>query len=228
MPDQAVVLAAGLGTRLKWLTRDRPKALMRLGRRTLIEQVILSLARAGVRRIAVNAHYRAEALFDALGDGRRLGVEIRYSLEPELLDSGGGVRTALELLDPEAPFVVHNADVLADIDFRALARPLEPGGAVLALVANPAHHPGGDFALHGGRLACEGSPRWTYAGVSVWGAGSMSRWPVRTPFPLTGPIRTLIGEGRARGVVHLGVWHDLGRPRDLFRARWSEGGLDVG
>ncbi len=225
--ERAVVLAAGLGTRLKWLTREKPKALMDVAGEPAIAHVIRRLAAAGVREVAVNAHHHAEMLAAALGDGARLGVRLRISLERELLDSGGGFRTALELLPGGAgggPVLAHNADVLADIDLRALAAACPEGGCALALVPNPAHHPGGDFLLDDeGRVrlpvGAHAGRAWTFAGVSAWDAAAWREWPAGRRFPLIEPIRRCIEAGRCAGLVHRGFWFDIGRPRDLMRAR---------
>ncbi len=230
--SRAVVLAAGLGTRLRWLTREQPKALMDLGGEPVIAHVIRRLAAAGVHEVAVNAHHHAAMLAAALGDGARLGVCLHVSFERELLDSGGGVRKALALLPGGAdggPLLVHNADVVADIDLRALAARCPEGGCALALVANSAHHPGGDFLLDDdGRVRLPEGARagqaWTFAGVSVWDAAVWRGYPAGKAFPLVEPIRDCIAAGRCAGLVHRGFWFDVGRPRDLFRARAALGG----
>lgn len=217
-PERAVILAAGLGTRLKWLTSDRPKALMSLAGEPAVVRVIRRLAAQGVRDIAINVHHHADKLADALGDGSKYGVRLYYSPEAELLDSGGGVCTALEKLPGNGPFVVHNADVIADIDLARLAGLLPEEGAVVALVENPPHHRQGDFGLEGGRVIPEKTPGYTYSGVSLWSGSALSGYGAGRPFPLTEPMRQLMGAGRLAGVVHRGAWFDIGRPKDLIRA----------
>lgn len=218
-PDRAVILAAGLGTRLKWLTHGRPKALMDVGGEPAIVQVIRRLSGFGIRDIAVNVHHHAGQLMDELGDGAHFGVRLCYSAEEELLDSGGGVRTALEQLPGEGPFVVHNADVLADIDLGRLASLCPAGGCALALVPNPPHHPKGDFALDGARVSDSGGARLTYAGVSVWDDAMFRTLPAHEAWPLLQPIRQLMPLSLCRGMLHRGTWLDIGRPQDLMRAR---------
>lgn len=217
--DRAVILAAGLGTRLKWLTNNRPKALMELAGEPAIVRVIRRLAGQGVHDIAINVHHHAGRLMDVLGDGSGFGVRLYYSHEETLLDSGGGVRTALEKLPGSGPFVVHNADVVADIDLGRLARRLPDEGAVLTLVENPLHHPQGDFGLDGGRVVAEKASGYTYAGVSLWSEPALAGYEPGEPFPLTEPMRQLMSAGRLAGVVHRGTWFDIGRPRELMMAR---------
>ncbi len=217
--NRAVILAAGLGTRLKWLTRHRPKALIDVAGEPAIVHVIRNLVSQGIRDIAINVHYHGDQLIKALGDGSRLGVRLYFSHEEKLLDSGGGVRQALDLLPGKGLLVVHNADVLSDIHVRALARVCPDAGACLALVHNPAHHPRGDFSLHNGLVLSDTYPGYTFSGVSVWEQRAFDAWSPGQPFPLTEVIQPLVHEHRCAGMLHDGSWLDLGRPRDLIQAR---------
>lgn len=216
--DRAVILAAGLGTRLKWLTRDRPKALMPVGNATAIEHVIRRLAAQGIRDIAINLHHHPEAIPETLGSGGRLGVHLVYSHEPNLLDSGGGVRQALSLLPGDGPVAVHNTDVLADVPLQRLAARLPEGGACVALVGNPPHHPQGDFGLEEGCVVPKTHTNsYTFAGVSVFDPVAIASWP-QTVFSLAEVLKQLMDEGRLAGYRHRGMWLDIGRPRDLIIA----------
>lgn len=219
--DRAIVLAAGLGTRLKWLTRDRPKALMVVADQPVIAHVLYRLAAQGVRDVVVNAHYHADNLIHYLGDGRQFGLRLRVSREEALLDSGGGIATALPLLPGSGLFAVHNVDVLADIELSALAARCPADGGCLALVPNPAHHPAGDFALANGCVlrGDTGARPYTYAGVAVFDAGAFASCPQQQPFPLIDVLLALADSRRLCGVVHRGSWLDIGRPRDLIQAR---------
>jgi len=219
MPDRAVILAAGLGTRLKWLTHGQPKALMDVAGEPAIVRVIRHLAGAGIRDIAINVHHHASQLIRELGDGSRFGVRLYFSPEEMLLDSGGGVRTAMQRLPGRGRILVHNADVLADIDLRALAARCPDAGCALTLVANPAHHPRGDFALDGERVCEAGHPLWTYAGVSVWDDAVLLERQAESPWSLVEPMRELMRQGLAHGMLHRGTWFDIGRPHDLMQAR---------
>jgi len=223
--ERAIVLAAGLGTRLKWLTRGRPKALMQVAGEPVIAHVIRALVTQGVREIAVNAHHHAGQMRAYLGDGSRFGCHLSVSYEATLLDSGGGVKKALDFLPGNGPFAVWNADVLSNIDVRHLAAAL-PGsfGAALALVPNPAHHPRGDFALEKGCIMADGSEHFTFSGVSVWHTDAFDAYRSGDTFSLIEPMRALIAEGRCAGMLHRGQWFDIGRPRDLMLANRLMGG----
>jgi MurNAc alpha-1-phosphate uridylyltransferase len=216
--ERAVILAAGLGTRLKWLTNQRPKALMRVAGEPAIAHVIRRLVAQGICEIAVNAHHHADQLVEYLGDGSRFGCRITISREQELLDSGGGVKQALSKLPGSGPVVVHNCDVLADVDLHRLAALVPDGGCSIALVANPPHHPDGDFILYGTNVSMSGSDRFTFSGISAWDEQAFDSYSQGSAFSLVEPMRELIGQGMCSGLLHRGHWFDIGRPSDLMQA----------
>lgn len=114
-----MIFAAGLGTRLKPLTDTMPKALVRVGGEPLIKRVILNLAAAGVERIVVNVHHFAEQIIDYLKDNDNFGLDIRISDETDgLLETGGGIKKAAPLFDPADPILIHNVDILSNVDLR--------------------------------------------------------------------------------------------------------------
>jgi len=216
--ERAVVLAAGLGTRLQWLTSTRPKALMQVAGEPVIGHVIRSLVGQGVHEIAVNAHHHAEQLSSYLGDGSKFGCRISISYEETLLDSGGGVKKALGLLPGDGPVAVCNADVLSDINVHALSAILPDCGASIALVPNPAHHSDGDFALQNSCVLADGHERFTFSGMSVWHAELFDDERFGDTYSLIQPMRELIAQNQCAGLLHRGLWFDIGRPRDLMRA----------
>lgn len=112
-----MIFAAGLGTRLKPLTDTMPKALVRVGGEPLIKRVILNLAAAGVDRIVVNVHHFAEQIIDYLKDNDNFGLDIRISDETAgLLETGGGIKKAAPLFDPAVPILIHNVDILSNVN----------------------------------------------------------------------------------------------------------------
>ena len=221
--ERAVILAAGLGTRLKWLTDSRPKALMRVAGEAAIGHVIRRLVAQGICEIAVNAHHHADQLVEYLGDGSRFGCRITISREAELLDSGGGVKQALSELLGSGLVAVCNCDVLADVDVHRLAALVPDGGCSIALVANPPHHPDGDFILYGTNVSISGSDRFTFSGISVWDEQVFDSYSQGSVFSLVEPMRELIGQGLCSGLLHRGDWFDIGRPSDLMRANRMKG-----
>jgi len=118
---KAMVLAAGEGTRLRPLTNDMPKALVSVAGRPMIEYALLLLRHYGISEIMINLHHFGEQIEDKLGAGEQLGLEISYSEETELLDTGGGLLKAKPFLQDET-FIVINTDALIDLDLaRAIA-----------------------------------------------------------------------------------------------------------
>ena len=114
-----MIFAAGLGTRLKPLTDTMPKALVRVGGEPLIKRVIMNLAAAGVDRIVVNVHHFAGQIIDYLKDNDNFGLDIRISDETAgLLETGGGIKKAAPLFDHTDPILIHNVDILSNVDLR--------------------------------------------------------------------------------------------------------------
>lgn len=118
---KAMVFAAGLGTRLKPLTDHLPKALIPVGSKPMLEHVILRLKAAGVTYLVINIHYLGRQIIDFLQAHRNFGIDIRISDESDaLLDTGGGIKKAIPLLDGDEPFLVHNVDILSDANLAEL------------------------------------------------------------------------------------------------------------
>ena len=118
---QAMIFAAGLGTRLKPLTDTMPKALVRVGGQPLLWHVVQKLKGAGYERIVVNVHHFAQQIVDYLQENDNFGLDIRISDETELLlETGGGIKKALPLFDPTEPILIHNVDILSNLDLTAL------------------------------------------------------------------------------------------------------------
>src|SRR5438876_4608329 len=122
---KAMILAAGLGTRLRPLTDDRPKALVEINGRTLLEITLSRLRQFGVSEVIVNAHHFADVLIDYLRRHHNFGIRIEISREDVLLDTGGGLKKGAHFFLSDAtdePFILHNVDVLSTIDLRQVLR----------------------------------------------------------------------------------------------------------
>lgn len=114
-----MIFAAGLGTRLRPLTDTMPKALVRVGGEPLIKRVLQRLAGAGVGRIVVNVHHFASQITQYLKENNNFGLDIAVSDETQaLLDTGGGIKHAAPLFDTSAPILIHNVDILSNVDLR--------------------------------------------------------------------------------------------------------------
>jgi NDP-sugar pyrophosphorylase family protein len=133
---KAMVLAAGQGTRLHPLTERIPKALVPVAGRPMIEYSLLLLKRYGIRDIIINLHHLGDQIESHLGDGAQLGLQITYSKEPELLDTGGGLLKAKPFLQGTT-FIVINTDVLIDLSLNELIEFHVKKGAAATLVLRP-------------------------------------------------------------------------------------------
>ncbi|MBR5117510.1 MAG: nucleotidyltransferase family protein [Muribaculaceae bacterium] len=132
---KAMIFAAGLGTRLRPLTNDRPKALVEIGGKTMLERVIMKLAEAGFDDITINIHHFGQKIIDFLEANDNFGLNLHISDERDkLLDTGGGILKARQFLDGEEPFLVHNADILTDIDLRAMYQSHVESGAMATVL----------------------------------------------------------------------------------------------
>lgn len=210
---KAMILAAGLGTRMRPLTDHCPKPLLEVGGKPLIEHHLERLASVGIRDLVINVSYRAEQVVAALGDGSRHGVRIQWSREETPLETGGGIRQALSLLG-EAPFLLVNGDIWCDIEPAWLA-PLGDDLARLVLVDNPEQHPHGDFRLDAaGRVHAEGQPRLTFAGISLLDPALVAEHAPGA-FKLAPLLREAMRAGRVAGHHHRGHWVDVGTPQRL-------------
>lgn len=215
---KAMILAAGLGTRMGDLTRALPKPLLAVDGKPLIVHRVEALVAAGFTELVVNLAYLGEQIEAALGDGGRFGARIDYSREPDgPLGTGGGVKRALPLLGA-APFVLVNADVRCHYPLAALHRPLA-GLAHLVLVDNPDHNAAGDFALlTDARVANQGQTMLTFSGMSVIEPRLLDG-VTDERFSLTPLLRAAADAGQVTGEHHAGPWFDVGTPERLARAQ---------
>ena len=230
-PKTAMVLAAGLGTRMRPLTNDRPKALVTVAHRTLIDHVLDRLVEADVERAVVNVHAFADMLETHLK--RRRDIEIVISDERDrLMETGGGVRKALPLLG-DAPFFVCNIDSVWDEPLGSCIARLARGydheamGARLLLAAMEdqlGYDGAGDFVAEpDGRIAFREerpSAPWAYMGVQIVDPAVVAPEPLE-PFSFTRIWRRLAAERRLFGAPLIGYWRHVGDPqaRELAEAR---------
>jgi N-acetyl-alpha-D-muramate 1-phosphate uridylyltransferase len=223
---KALILAAGLGERMRPLTNTIPKPLLMAGGKPLIAWHLEKLAALGVRDVVVNTSWLAARFPATLGDGAQWGLRLHYSYEGETpLETGGGMLHALPLLD-DAPFLLVNGDIWTDYDFARLPR--EPKGlAHLVMVDRPAQATQGDFALdEAGFVRAHGANLLTYAGLGVYRPQLLEDWrativdgsgaelpPPR--FKLAPILRARMAMDAITGEHHHGRWTDVGTPQRL-------------
>jgi NDP-sugar pyrophosphorylase family protein len=235
---KAMVLAAGLGTRLRPLTNDRPKALVTVAGGTLLEIVLARLKRFGVNQVIINTHHYAEMIRGYLAENRNFGMRIELSHEEELLDTGGGVKKAAWFFledgaspvpsSEDEPFLVHNVDVISAIDLAAMVRFHRQSGA-LATLAVQARETARPLAFdRNGHLRGRGAPDtrdagWemlAFAGIHVISPRIFAELSEAEAFSIIDAYVRLAAQGetivgfRADGAY----WRDLGRLEELRQA----------
>lgn len=215
---KAMILAAGLGERMRPLTDHTPKPLLQVAGTPLIEHHLRGLAEAGISDVVINVSHLARQIMDYCGDGTRWGLRVTYSCEDAPLETAGGIQKALPLLG-EAPFLVVNGDVWIDYPFPQLVayRLREGEGAHLVMVDNPEHHPLGDFCLdeHGTvHLRPADAMGLTYAGLGLYCPGFFADL-APGKLALRPLLDQAIVEGRLGGEYHGGQWEDVGTPERL-------------
>jgi len=205
---KAMILAAGRGERLRPLTDETPKPLIKVAGKSLIEYHLENLAHAGFKDIVINTAWLAEKIHRQLGDGANYGISIQYSDEGTALETAGGIIKVLPLLGDDA-FIVVNGDIWCDYDFNRLPE-LELGKqAHLILVDNPDHNPAGDFALENGLIRNAGNTMYTFSGIGIYTAAFFADQP-EGALPLAPIIRSKCNNDMVSGEHHPGRWTDVG------------------
>ena len=239
---RAMVLAAGLGTRLRPLTDDRPKALVEVGERTMLELTLERLKRAGVREAIVNTHHHAEMIEEYLRANDSFGMRIEVSREDALLDTGGGLKKAAWFFleggpgaGPDEPFLVHNVDVLSTIDLGTMVRAHKESGALVTLAVMERETSryllfDEEGRLAGRRIGRDGEPEWVgakvdatalaFGGIHVISPRLFAEMKQEGAFSIIEAYLELARNGervmafRADGAR----WRDLGRPESVGKA----------
>lgn len=216
---KAMILAAGLGNRMRPLTLYTPKPLLEVGGKPLIVWHIEKLKNMGVTEIVINSAWLADKLISSLGDGSQFGVDIRWTREEEGLETAGGIINALPLLGTD-PFILVNGDVWTTMNFEALRDiKLNDDLAHLVLVDNPKQHPDGDFTLLDGRAFAFDQDvkgeNLTFSGLSVIhpklfdGLESGKR-------PLAPLLKQAMQNQKVSAEKLKGAWVDVGTPERLM------------
>ncbi|ROS01543.1 MurNAc alpha-1-phosphate uridylyltransferase [Sinobacterium caligoides] len=212
---RAMILAAGFGKRMQPLTLHRPKPLLQVAGKPLIEYHVEALAAAGISDIVINLGWLGEQIPRTLGDGARWGVRLHYSDEGTPLETAGGILKALPLLG-DHPFIVVNGDIWTDYSLSVISRRSLAEGelAHLVLVDNPVQHPLGDFRLADDGTIGNVGASLTFSGISILSPELFSGLSSTTG-PLGPLLRKAIAEGRVSGERHGGRWYDIGTPQRL-------------
>lgn len=215
---KAMILAAGLGNRMRPLTLYKPKPLLEVGGKPLIVWHIEKLKAIGVTEIVINSAWLADVLIGTLGDGSQFGVDIRWTRELEGLETAGGIINALPLLGTD-PFILVNGDVWTTFDFASLLNvQLNDDLAHLVLVENPEQHPKGDFTLATGRAYTfeqeHAGESLTYSGVAVIDPKMFDGLDTGKR-PLAPLLKQAMHDGKITAEKMQAAWVDVGTPERL-------------
>ncbi len=235
-----MILAAGLGTRLRPLTDTMPKPLLPVGGMPILVWNLLLLRAGGIREVIINLHYLGSMIEEALGDGSSWNMKISYSHEPELLGTGGGLKAAERFFEGES-FLVMNGDTLIDLDLPAFLNFHCAQGGVASLVlrddpraaqwgAVETDLDGRIFRINGrGREEGRSNSAVTlrmFAGVHILHPQLFRDEPVGKPFSIIDSYTRTLSEGsRIFGFVHAGYWSDIGT---LERYSQAQADLEAG
>ena len=219
---QAMILAAGKGTRLRPLTLETPKPLVEVGGQPLIVWHIKALKAAGITDITINASWLSDKLMQTLGDGGQYGVTLHWSVEEdEPLETAGGIFNALQTGKlQDAPFILVNSDVWTTYDFAQL-QDYTLGADQLAhllLIDNPEHNNGGDFAISNGLASAQpiaDADKHTFAGISVLSPRLVDGLVSGQPAPLAPLLKQAMLKFQITAEVIKDNWIDVGTPERL-------------
>ena len=215
-----MILAAGRGNRLRPLTDQTPKPLLPVQGKPLIEWQVESLARVGVRSAIINLHHLGEQIAAYLGAGDRFGMDIEYSREVELLETGGGIAQALPFFEG-APFWLVNGDIWSDFDFTTLPHHYDPGArgnrAHLVLTPTPDFREHGDFDYAAGQVTQRGDA-YVYCGIAVLDPALFAD-RVGERFSFQETMFALTASGQLGAQIHDGTWLDIGTPAQYASVR---------
>ena len=205
---QAMILAAGRGSRLDPITRNRPKPMVQVQGRSLIDYHLQAMAIAQIRQVVVNLHYHADLLREHVSQrAQHYDLDVQFSYEPRVLETAGGINRALPLL--EDPFIVCNADIFTDYPLTQLR--LSDNDAHLVLVPPPvvdgASESVGDFGLQQQQVTNQ--PQYTFAGIGCYRKALFADL-ADAPAPLAPLLRQAIQQERVTGELYTGQWYDVG------------------
>lgn len=212
-----MILAAGKGSRLAPLTDETPKPLLTIKGQPLIDILISQLRAAKISSLVINLHHLGQQIQSHLGNGLQQNIEIEYSIENELLETGGGIKKALKLLGKE-PFVVVNGDIYTDFDFSTLPQNL-PDDALAHLVVRKSNNKeSGDFIVRDNEIASRGNSH-TYCGIAIISPLLFAQSP-DGPFSWTRDLLFgMIGSAKFSTQEHIGTWIDIGTPEQYYSVR---------
>ncbi|MGD9849832.1 MAG: nucleotidyltransferase family protein [Nitrospirales bacterium] len=224
---RAVILAGGMGTRLRSIVSDRPKVMAEIEGRPFIEWLVLSLRQSGIRHILLSIGYLGQSIVDYFHDGKDWGISIEYSVERTPMGTGGGLRECLPLLS-EGPVLVLNGDSYCGVNYRAYmdwyGKRERAGSLVLARVPQPGRF--GQVEISSGGEICRfqekgltTESRWINAGVYIFSHRVLQDIPRKGPVSLERDILPKWVDRGLWGFPSSGEFVDLGTPEGFIETQ---------
>jgi len=217
-----MILAAGLGTRLRPLTNDRPKALVEVAGRTLLEITLARLRDFGIHDVVINVHHFADSVIAYLSANSNFGMRIEISHEDVLLDTGGGVKKAAWFLRGEEPFILHNVDVISTIDLGRMLQFHQDNHALATLAVHDRKTSRPLLFDDQLRLCGRAEPGsgLAFSGIHVLSPGILDLIEEEGSFSIIDSYLNLAKRGERIMAFRADEyrWRDLGRPEDLKKA----------
>ena len=214
---KAMILAAGRGKRMGNLTQNCPKPLLKVKGKCLIDWHLSKLCEAGFKDVVINVSYLSKKIIEFVGDGSNWQINISISEEMEALETAGGIKKAIKYLG-DGPFVVINADIFSNYDYKNLTiRSLRNGSmGYLVLVNNPEHNLEGDFGLmDDGTLTMNSDRLLTFSGIAIYDPKFFSELTLGSKIKLSPILEIAINKKCIQGELFEGVWSDIGTPERL-------------
>ena len=208
------------------LTDELPKPLLTIKNKSLLAWHLEALSNSGIQKVVINHAWLGQKIESALGSGSQFDLNITYSPEAIALETAGGIRKALPLLNPSDYFLVINGDVFSpNLPIKQLlnqvsilrSMPNKPL-AHLLMVPNPAQHPEGDFYLKDSQVTDEplaGAEKLTFSGIGLYHLDLFQDLELDAPAKLAPLLREAMAENRVSGEKYTGPWHDVGTPQRL-------------
>jgi len=220
------LLAAGRGERMRPLTDELPKPLLTIKNKSLLVWHVEALSAAGIQDVVINHAWLGKKIEAALGNGNQFGLQITYSPESSALETAGGIRRALPLLNPSDYFLVINGDVFSpNLPIQQLLKRASelrsmPNKTLahLLMVPNPTQHPEGDFYIKDSLLTNEpedGAEKLTFSGIGLYHRDLFKDLELDVPVKLAPILREAMAKNRVSGEKYTGPWHDVGTPQRL-------------
>jgi MurNAc alpha-1-phosphate uridylyltransferase len=217
---KAMILAAGLGQRMRPLTDHLPKPLLSVNGKTLLDYHLEKIQQAGIRDVIINLAYLGDKIREHLQRHPYPQLKIIFSQEPEPLETGGALLFAADLLANE-DFLLVNGDVWSNIDYQKIIqdKPRLNQLGHLVLVSNPDFHPQGDFVLDTSTQLLQEKQQQqglTFSGISILSPQLIENYSgKRIKFPLVEAFREAIAQKKLTGELYCGHWSDVGTPQRL-------------